>query len=165
VLRPGGHLFVDVPFWDQLYRPVSALALRLLQSLRATGSPPLLLRPFFRIRGNTVRERAYVRPLTALVRSLVPRFKNVRPDRFIEMYMAGELDGDCHRHFYFPGEWCDIIEKSGFKVEVVTGAWTAPALLCRIGLFNRLFGLAEARLGDATLSKIGQILIVEATKR
>ena len=79
--------------------------------------------------------------------------------------VAGELKGDYHRHFYFPGEWCELIQRAGFEVEVVTGAWAAPPLLRRIRAFNRLFGLAEAKLGDAVLSKISQILIVEGTKR
>ena len=165
VLKPGGHLFVDVPFWDQLYRPFSALALRLLQRFKAARTPPLLLRLFFRADGTAVRERTYVKPLSALARSIVPQLKNTRPDRFIEMYLTGELKGDYHRHFYFPGEWCDMIGKSGFEIEVVTGAWITPPPLRRNRLSNRLFGLVEARLGDAALSKIGQVLIVEAKKR
>lgn len=165
VLKPGGRLFIDVPFWDQIYRPPSAVALRLLQRFKAAESPPLLLRLFFKIHGTNVRERTYVRPLNALARLFVPQLKSIQPDRLVEMYIAGNLKGDYHRHFYFPREWCDVIEKAGFEVRVVTGAWIKPPLLGRIGLFSRLLSMVEVRLGDVALSKISQVLIVEAAKR
>lgn len=164
VLRPGGWLFVDVPWWHEIYRPLSVFLLRQLQRFKAKGSPPPLLRAFLKLEGGHVKFRPVAIPLLRLVQ-LLPTFREIQPEQFIEDYIRGDrLECNMHLHFYLPSEWRDFEEKVGFKIKLVTGAWITPHPLNRLRLFNHIFGELETHLGDATLSKISQILIIMAIK-
>jgi SAM-dependent methyltransferase len=163
VLRPGGHLFADVPWWHELYRPFSAIGLRTLHSFKATGKAPPLLRLFFATNDGEVRLHAYAKPLMRALR-LLPAFRRLEPETFVGQYVSGELKGDYHRQFFFPNEWRRIIEATGFSVRRVTGAWLALPMLDGVGFLNGALAPLERRLGDRVLSKIGQILVIEAVK-
>ena len=163
VLKPGGHLLADIPWWHELYRPFSAIGLRTLHRFRATGSPPALLNLFFATNGGSVRLRTYARPLVAAAR-LLPPFKTLQPEAFVEQYVKGDLKGDYHRQFFFPGEWRRTIEAAGFSVTAVTGAWLALPFLEGAEKVNRVLAPLERRLSDGVLSRIGQILVIEAVR-
>ena len=161
VLKPGGHLLADVPWWHELYRPFSAIGLRALHSFRSTGRPPAMLRLFFAANGEGVRLRTYARPLVGAAK-LLPPFRTLQPEAFVERYVNGELKGDYHRQFFFPGEWRRTVEAAGFTVTAVTGAWLALPFLERAERVNRALAPLERRLSDGVLSRIGQILVIEA---
>lgn len=164
VLRPGGSLFVDVPWWHELYRPLSAFLLRQLKQFKAKGKAPPFLRLFFKTQAGKARRRALtILPLKLL--RLFPTFRGLDPEPFIEKYLEGKLEeGNLHLHFYFPSEWCSLVEEAGFRVEVVSGAWLAPPPFNRFTIFNSLFGRLEPCLGDGWLARISQKLIIKAIK-
>jgi len=163
VLKPGGHLLADVPWWHELYRPFSAIGLRALHSFRSTGRPPALLRLFFAANGDGVRLRTYARPLVGALK-LLPSFRALRPEAFVNQYVRGELKGDYHRQFFFPGEWRRTVEAAGFSVRLTSGAWLALPLLDDVRLANAALAPLERRLGHKVLARIGQILVIEAVK-
>lgn len=163
VLKPGGHLLADVPWWHELYRPLSAIGLRALHRFKSTGKAPPLLRLLFSTRDGTVGLRAYARPLIAAVK-LLPPFEALEPERFVNQYVRGELKGDYHRQFFFPNEWRRTIETAGFTVHLMTGAWLALPLLDGVGFVNGALAPVERRLGHRILSRLGQILVIEAVK-
>lgn len=163
VLRPGGCLIADVPWWHELYRPLSAIGLRALHRFRETGKAPPLLRPFFVTDDGRVRLRTYATPLLKALR-FFPSFRALDIETFVDEYVRGELKGDHHRQFFFPKEWRHTIEAAGFSVSLVTGAWLALPLLDGVEFSNSALAPLERRLGDRVLSRIGQILVIEATK-
>ncbi len=163
VLRPGGRIFVDVPWWHELGHPWAAVALRCLQTYRATGTPPLLFRLLFRTHDGKTSLRGYAKPVFRALQHH-PSLRGISPERFVESYLQGDPTADYHRHFFFPGEWCRLMQGAGFRIEVVTGAWLAPSLLNRWEPSNRLFAALERRLGDGSLSRFAQILIIEGRK-
>ena len=163
VLKPGGRLLADVPWWHELYRPFSAIGLRTLHRFRATGRPPALLRLLFATYADGVRLRPYARPLIGTIK-LLPSFRTLEPGAFVNQYVKGELKGDYHRQFFFPGEWREVIEEAGFSVRLMSGAWLALPLLDGVGFLNAALAPLERRLGHGVLSRIGQILVIEAVK-
>ena len=163
VLKPGGRLLADVPWWHELYRPFSAIGLRTLHRFRATGRPPALLRLLFATYGDGVRLRPYARPLIGTIK-LLPSFRTLEPGAFVNQYVKSELKGDYHRQFFFPGEWRGVIEEAGFSVRLMSGAWLALPLLDGVGFLNAALAPLERRLGHGVLSRIGQILVIEAVK-
>jgi SAM-dependent methyltransferase len=163
ILKPGGRLFVDVPWGHELYRPLSAVGLRTLHRFKTTGKAPALLRLFFATSDGRLRLRTYAKPLIRTVR-LLPPFRTLEPETFIDQYVRGELQGDYHRQFFFPNEWQRTIAAAGFRVRVVTGAWLALPFLDGVEVVNKALVPVERRLGDRILSKIGQILVIEAVK-
>lgn len=163
VLKPGGHLIADVPWCHELYRPLSAIGLRTIHRFKVTGKAPPLLRLFFATGNGRVRLRTYSKPLMRAVK-LFPSFRAMEPETFVRQYVRGELEGDYHRQFFFPDEWRRTIEAAGFSVRLMTGAWLALPLLSRVGFVSDTLAWLEQRLGHWALSKIGQILIIEAVK-
>ena len=163
ILKPGGRLFVDVPWWHELYRPLSAVGLRILHRFKTTGKIPALLRLFFSTSDGTLRLRTQAKPLVRAAR-LLPPFRALELETFVTQYVRGELQGDYHRQFFFPNEWRQSIEAAGFRVRVVTGAWLALPFLAGVEVVNKALAPVEQRLGDRVLSKIGQILVIEAVK-
>ena len=163
VLRPGGRIFVDVPWWHELGHPWAAVALRCLQKYRDTGTPPLLFRLLFRTHDGKTCLRGYAKPVFRALQHH-PSLRGISPERFVDGYLQGDPTADYHRHFFFPGEWCRLMQGAGFRIEVVTGAWLAPSPLNRWEPSNRLFAALERRLGDRSLSRLAQILIIEARK-
>jgi len=163
VLKPGGYLLADVPWWHELYRPFSAIGLRTLHRFRATGKPPALLRLLFAGDGGTVRLRSYAGPLVRALK-LLPSFRTLEPAAFVDQYVKGELKGDYHRQFFFPAEWRRVVEEAGFRVRLLSGAWLALPLLDGVSFLDTAFARLERRLGHRVLSRIGQILVIEAVK-
>ncbi|MFQ5472185.1 MAG: class I SAM-dependent methyltransferase [Dehalococcoidia bacterium] len=163
ILKAGGHLIADVPWWHELYRPLSAIGLRTIHRFKETGRAPPLLRLFFATGDGRVRLRTYATPFLKALR-LFPSFRALDIETFVDQYVRGELKGDYHRQFFFPNEWRRTVEAAGFNVGLMTGAWLALPLLDGVESINSALSPLERRLGDPVLSKIGQILVIEATK-
>ncbi|MFA4935315.1 MAG: class I SAM-dependent methyltransferase [Candidatus Methanoperedens sp.] len=164
VLKPGGWLFIDMPWWHEVYRPISACALRQLQSFKSKHTPPLLLQPFFSYHDGTVSQRSLGKTFLKLIR-LFPTFRGINPESFMENYVNGEVpEGNMHLHFYTPKEWCRIVESTDFEVKAVTGAWLTPPPFNRLSIFNRITLNIESHLPNIVLSRIGQTLVIVASK-
>jgi len=164
VLKPDGLLFIDIPWWHEVYRPISACALRQLQSFKSKRTPPLLLQPFFSYHDGKVSQRPLGKTFLKLIQ-LFPTFRGVTPEEFLESYVNGKYpEGNMHLHFYTPREWRKLVETANFNVRTTTGAWLTPPPFNRLAIFNRISLKVERYLPDTVLSGIGQKLIIAAVK-
>ncbi len=166
VMKPGGYLFIDVPWWMHLFSPVSAFVLRQLQHFKASRKAPLSLMIFFDFHNGRVSRRWFTTAIVKLFQLLYPkRFQEISPESLLEKYPCGTVEeGMLHLHFYFPSEWVTLVEEAGFKIKTLSGAWLRVPLLSCFKFFDCLFHKLETRLGDGILSKISHILIIEAIK-
>lgn len=164
VLKPGGKAFIDVPWWHEVYRPLSAVLLRQMQAFKDNGVLPVPLSFFFQYRLGSVRRRLLAQPFISLLR-LLPTFRSIEPEVFMETYIRGEMrESSMHLHFYLPNEWRRIVESANLRVVTVTGAWLTPPPLNRLRTGNGLYLRLEAHLSDSLLKRLGQKLIVVALK-
>ena len=165
VLKPGGRLFVDVPWWHEIFRPLSALLLRQLQYFKAKRRLPLLLKLFFSADEDMrIRRRSQAKVAIGFLQ-LFPAFRGIDPERFIEEYATeGRTEGNMHLHFYLPSEWRALIRDAGFQIHTLSGAWVTSPPLNRFRRLNVLISSLENRLSDRVLARISQILVLEAVK-
>ena len=172
VLKRGGHIFVDVPWMHEMYRPLSALILRNLVSFKRSGNSPLLLRMLFsnlseinKLKEGSMLKRRWFGSLLINLARLFPTFRSYEPEYFIYNHYHGTIpEGNMHLQFRFPKEWADTISKVGFNVVRKTGAYITPPLLNRSRLCNMLSCKLESHMEDNLLSLFSQILIVVAVK-
>lgn len=164
ILRPGGHLFVDVPWMHEVYRPISFVLLRLLQATRRHPGIPVILRPWMRIQGGTVRLRRLARYPARLL-ELLPAFSGIKVEPFVNAYRSGHVaEGDLHLHAYSPTEWVDLITSARFRVRKTAGAWLAPPPFNRWRRSNEAFEGLRRLLPDNIASKVCQKLVIVARK-
>jgi SAM-dependent methyltransferase len=164
ILRPGGYLFVDVPWMHEVYRPLSFVLLRLLQAMRGDSAVPRGLRPWMRINHGSVRLRRWTRYAAKLL-NVVPAFRGIEVESFVNAYRSGHIsEGDLHLHAYLPAEWLKLITSVGFRVAKVTGAWLAPPPFNRWRWSNEAFERLRKVLPDSVASKVCQILVILARK-
>ena len=166
VIKPGGYLFIDVPWWMHLFSPISAFALRELQHFKTSGRAPLSLRIFFGFHNGKVTRRWFTTLAIKLLQYLYPkRFEDISPESLLERYPCGNVEeGMLHLHFYFPREWVALVKKAGFKTKTISGAWLRIPLISNIKPIDCLLQKLEVRLGDNVLSKISHLLVIEAVK-
>lgn len=172
VLKKGGYIFVDVPWLHEIYRPLSAVALKNLSSFKLTGKPPLLLRVLYknlneinRLKDSCMLQRRWLGSILINFARLFPTFQSFVPEYFIYNYYHGTLpEGNMHLQFRLPREWAKAISQAGFKLVKKTGAFITPTLFNRSSLCNRLSSKLEHRLGDKILLWFSQILIIVAAK-
>lgn len=171
VLRKGGYVVIDVPWLHQVYRPLSAMALRSLHALR-NGRLPLSLRLLFNnlddiatLDSATMLKRTWFGSLLIRMLRVFPTFRRLDPESFILAHYRGVVpEGDMHLQFRFPAEWCQLVQQSGFEVLRKTGAQVTPCLFDRSRLCNLLCSKLELRMADSILLRQSQILIIMATK-
>ncbi len=164
ILRPGGFLFVDVPWMHEVYRPLSFILLRLLQALKRDSAIPFFLRPWMRIDHGRVQLRQWAQH-SAKFLNAVPAFKDIQIESFVNAYRSGRVsEGDLHLHAYRPSEWRSLITSVGFRVTTATGAWLAPPPFNRWRLSNEAFEALRRLLPDRLASRVCQILVIVAQK-
>ena len=171
ILKKGGYIFVDIPWLNMVYRPLSAILLRSLYLFKHQGKIPLLFKMIFRnlddihnLKASTMIERRRLTSLLIHFGHLFPTFRNLEPEDFIYNYYYGTIEQDIHQQFRFPGEWAEAISHAGFKVIKKTGAFITPPPFDRLQLGNMLFSKLEHRLGDNLRLWFSQMLIIVAIK-
>jgi len=173
VLKPGGYIFIDVPWLHEIYRPLSALILRNLASFKRGGNPPLLLRMLFsnlgeinKLKEGSMLKRRWFGSLLINLARLFPTFRSYEPETFIYNYYHGTIsEGNMHLQFRFPKEWAEAVRGAGFKLVKKTGAFITPPPFDRFRLCNLLCDKLERHMGDSLLLSLSQILVIVAVKK
>lgn len=172
VLKPGGYIFIDVPWLHEMYRPLSALLLRNLTALKRKNKPPLLLRMLFTNLGDikhlddySMLKRSLVGSLLINLARVFPTFRSYQPEYFIYNHYHGTIpEGNIHLQFRFPREWADTVGKAGFRIVKKTGAFITPPPFNYFRLFNLLSDKLERRMADGLLQYISHVLVIVAVK-
>lgn len=172
ILKSGGYIFIDVPWLHEVYRPLSAIALRTFSSFKRSGKPSLLLKILFKnldeidkLKESSMLKRRWLGSFLIKLARIFPTFRSFEPEYFIYNYYYGTIpEGNMHLQFRFPKEWAQAIRQAGFKLVRKTGARITPPPFNRSRLCNLLSSKLEPRLGDNILLRLSKELIIVAIK-
>lgn len=175
ILKEKGVILVSVPWLFEIYKPLSAVALRTLTVFKKTGNPPLLLRILFKINRDGISRRRVLGFLVEYIwkfaRHYDKSFNRVfvdnpprSPEEYILRHKEGSLFNDQHKIFMTPKEWVDMIKVIGFNVLDIDGTFTYPPLLWRFKITRLLLHRISQILPKSFRVWLSQTLIIFAQK-